>query len=125
LARLRQANVLACHNYRWKQNVRRMLGTIERYNPGRLRHVTVRFQSPPVSNDSAGWLRDERKVRTLLMDYSLHFLDLACMFGAGEWAIGQVRHELNSQVQTQTIEGNLRANYSVHFFLAQGFSPRR
>ncbi|HEX8523541.1 MAG TPA: NAD-dependent epimerase/dehydratase family protein [Tepidisphaeraceae bacterium] len=117
--------IYACHNYRYKKNVARMLSLMEQHNAGRLRHIAVHFQSPPVSNDSAAWLRDERRARTLLMDYSLHFLDLACMFGRGGWKVEHVRHTINSLNQTDVIEGSLTANYSVSFLLTQGFQPRR
>ena len=118
--------VYVCHNYRFKQNVERMLQTMRKYNPGRLRHVSLHFHSPPVGNDSVAWLRNERKARTLLMDYALHFLDLACMFGEGQWWIDSLRHELNSSQQTELIEGHLtRGKISVAFLLRQGFGPRR
>lgn len=121
----RQAGVYVCHNYRLKENVVRMIEHMERFNPGRLDHVSVHFQSPPVSNSSAAWMRDERRARTLLMDFGLHFLDLACMFANQPWQVDQVRYELNHLGQTGLIEGHLRANYSVNFLMRQGFAPRR
>ena len=118
--------VLVCHNYRFKENVQRMLALMSKYNPGRLRHVSVHFESPPVGNDSVAWLRNERKARTLLMDYAIHFLDLACMFGRGAWRADGVRYELNGAGETSLIEGRAVAdNYSVAFLLRQGFGPRR
>lgn len=117
--------VLACHNYRYKENVRQMLHLLLQRNPGALRHVQVYFQSPPASNDSAAWLRNERRARTLLMDYAIHFLDLACMFGSGVWEIQHARRDINSLGQTDLIEGSVRAQYSVGFLFRQGFAPRR
>lgn len=121
----RQAGVYVCHNYRFKQNVVRMLEHLSRYNPGRLDHVSVHFQSPPVSNSSSAWMRNERVARTLLMDFGLHFLDLGCMFANSPWRIDNVRHQLNHLGQTSLIEGHLTANYSVSFLMRQGFAPRR
>ncbi|MEI8194629.1 MAG: NAD-dependent epimerase/dehydratase family protein [Phycisphaerae bacterium] len=121
----RSAPVYVCHNYRFKDNVRRLAAFMHHTNPGQLKHVHVHFQSPAVSNDGAPWLRAERRARTLLMDYALHFMDLACMFGRGPWQINTVRHELDAQGNTGLIEGNIAANYSVSFLLRQGFAARR
>jgi len=124
-ARTRLSPVYVCHNYRFKHNVLKMAETLQKYNPGELKHVHVHFHSPSVSQDSAAWLRNERKARTLLMDYSLHFLDLACMFGRGDWKIDGLRHEMDSHHNTGLIEGRLVSNYSVSLLLRQGFGPRR
>jgi nucleoside-diphosphate-sugar epimerase len=125
-ATTRQSPIMICHNYRFKTNVMAMLSVLQQFNPGQLHHVDVSFQSPPVSSDGAVWLRNERKARTLLLDYSLHFLDIACMFAKGEWQVPSVRYVLNSQGQTGLIEGYLAAeNYTVNFLLRQGFGPRR
>jgi nucleoside-diphosphate-sugar epimerase len=125
-AAARTAPVLVCHNYRFKENVQRMLALLAKHNPGKLRHVSVHFESPPVGSDSVAWLRNERKARTLLMDYAIHFLDLACMFGRGAWRADGVRYELNGAGETSLIEGRVLAdNYSVAFLLRQGFGPRR
>ncbi|MGB7157532.1 MAG: NAD-dependent epimerase/dehydratase family protein [Tepidisphaeraceae bacterium] len=123
-AAARRQPVFVCHNYRMKLNVIRMIRHLRQYNPGRLRHASVHFRSPPVSFDGAAWLRKERAARTLLMDYALHFVDLACMFGDA-WRVDHVRHELNSLGQTELIEGHVTADYSVNFLLRQGFGPRR
>jgi nucleoside-diphosphate-sugar epimerase len=126
-AAARRGPVLVCHNYRYKDNVIAMLRLLERRNPGRLLHAHVDFSSPPVNNDSAAWLRNERKARTLLLDYALHFVDLACMFCVppSRWRLDHIRHELNSLGQTAVIQGGARAEYSVSFLLRQGFAPRR
>ncbi len=121
----RPGKVFALHNYRFKSNVSAMLAHLERFNAGRLHHVDVTFQSPPVSRD-VPWRRAERRARTLLMDYALHFLDLACMFGTGPWKLGQARHECNRSDQTSLIEGTMvSGTYGVSFLLRQGFMPRR
>lgn len=125
-AQSRSAPVIVCHNYRFKPNVEQMMAVLARNNSGQINHATVHFQSPPVSNESAAWLRNERAARTLLMDYSLHFLDLACMFSAGPWRVDSVRHRTNAVGQTSLIEGRLVSpEYSVSFLLRQGFAPRR
>jgi predicted dehydrogenase len=102
-----------------------MMSLLETHNPGRLHHVDVDFSSPPVSNDSAAWLREERVARTLLLDYSLHFLDLACMFSSVPWELSNVRFQRNARGQTSVIQGAAKADYSVQFLLRQGFAPRR
>ncbi len=120
--------VLVCHNYRYKQNVLDMLRFLADRNPGALHHVHLDFSSPPATNDSAAWLRDERRARTLLLDYSLHFVDIACMFarpGAPAWEVAHCRHAANARGQTSVIEGAVRSDYSVSFVLRQGFAPRR
>jgi len=125
-ARDRRDGVFVCHNYRFKTNVAAMIEHLRRFNPGRLHHVNLEFQSLPVSGDGAAWMRDERRARTLLMDYSLHFLDLATMFAADEWRPREVRHEIDARGNTSLIEGQLESDrYRVGFLLRQGFMPRR
>jgi len=125
-ARRREAGVFVCHNYRFKVNVARMIEHLKRFNPGRLLHAHLNFQSPPVRNDGAAWLRDERSARTLLMDYAIHFLDLACMFATDEWRVESARHLLDHHGQTSCVDGRLASpQYSVSFLLRQGFMPRR
>jgi predicted dehydrogenase len=125
-AHARRAPVVVCHNYRFKSNVCQMLSVLARFNPGQLNHVEVHFESPSVNNDAAVWMHDERRARTLLMDYGLHFLDLACMFGRGSWRVSGLRHRLDHGGRTALIQGGFTAdNYSVSFLLRQGFGPRR
>jgi nucleoside-diphosphate-sugar epimerase len=123
----RAGPVMVCHNYRYKDNVAAMLRLLSNVNPGRLLHAHVDFSSPPASHDSVPWLRNERRARTLLLDYALHFLDLACMFSVpGQpWELADVRHELNPLGQTAVIQGTARSQYSASFLLRQGFAPRR
>lgn len=126
VARERTDGVFVCHNYRFKANVAAMVRHLRRFNPGRLHHVHLEFQSLPVSSDGAAWMRDERGARTLVMDYSLHFLDLATMFAAGEWKPGDVRFEIDARGNTSLIEGHFDSErYRVTFLLRQGFMPRR
>jgi nucleoside-diphosphate-sugar epimerase len=121
----RKTPTLVCHNYRFKDNVAKMMGFVRQYNPGRLLHVHVHFESPPVAQEPLPWIRDERRARTLLMDYGLHFLDLACMFGAGDWKVDHVHHELDGLGGTGLIRGALSAdNYGVSLLLRQGYGRR-
>lgn len=121
----RQGLVSVCHNYRYKKNVRRMLAHLNAFHPGRLLHVHVFFQSPPVSNEQSAWLRDERRARTLVMDYGLHFLDLACMFSPGPWQPSDVSHVLSASGETDLVRGMLLGpDYGVSLVLRQGFLPR-
>jgi predicted dehydrogenase len=121
----RDKPLYVCHNYRYKKNILALLAHLRKYNPGKLHHAAVHFRSPAVSNDSAAWLRNERVARTLLMDYALHFVDIACMFGASPWKIDSIRHALNSHNQTSVIEGHFSGDYSISMLLRQGFGPRR
>ncbi len=119
--------VLVCHNYRCKKNVRRMIDLLSRCNPGKLLSVSVLFQSPPVSQETAVWARDEVKARTLLMDYGLHFLDVACQFSGGPWDVKHVRHRRNVHGQTDWIHGAAASEdgCELTFDLRQGFLPRK
>jgi predicted dehydrogenase len=122
----RQDPIYVCHNYRFKKNVRAAIDTLAKWNPGELHHVNIHFESPPVSASSSPWMRNERVSRTLLLDFSLHFLDLACMFGRGAWKTDNVRYTLNSAGQTAVIDGHIKCDtYGVSFLLRQGFGPRR
>jgi nucleoside-diphosphate-sugar epimerase len=120
------APVSVCHNYRFKSNVLEMWDFLSRYNAGLIKHVDVWFQSPPVANESTPWLRDERQSRTLLYDYSIHFLDLACQLNHGNWELDNVRAEKNQRGETSLIQGLASSStYSVAFLLRQGAMPRR
>jgi len=126
MSRRRGHDVSVCHNYRFKANVAAMMRHLSRFNPGRLHHVQVHLQCPPVRNDGAHWLRDERRARSLLMDYGIHFLDLACMLCTNEWKVDGVRIALDGHGHTNLIEGRLTCSeYSVSYVLRQGFMPRR
>jgi len=102
-----------------------MLEHLHEFHPGRLLHAHVFFQSPPVSNEQSAWLRDERRARTLVMDYGLHFLDLACMFSPGPWRPSGASHLLSASGETDAVLGTLLGpDYGVSFVLRQGFLPR-
>jgi nucleoside-diphosphate-sugar epimerase len=126
LSRNRRDAIYVCHDRRYKRNVLAMMRFLRKYNPGRLFNVNVMFQSPPVNKDPAPWLRAERKTRTLLMDYGLHQIDLACIFGKGEPLLKDCRYELNGQGETCLIEGEaVFDNYSIHFLFRQGINQKR
>lgn len=125
-AAARASGVYVCHNVRFKSNVLAMISFLSRFNPGRLHHVDVLYQTPPLTTAAPQWARNERQARTLLMDRSIHLLDLACMFEEGEWEIINVRYRLNGQGQTSLIEGQLTSkNYLVNYLLRQDVVPRR
>jgi nucleoside-diphosphate-sugar epimerase len=125
-AATRKHKIVTCHNYRYKQNVLEMTKHLATYNPGEIKHVDLWFQSPPVSNESAAWLKDERASRTLLYDYSIHFLDVATMFCNGPWSLDSVRSELNARDETALIQGQATCEkYSLSFLIRQGAMPRR
>ncbi|HVP79583.1 MAG TPA: SDR family oxidoreductase [Thermodesulfobacteriota bacterium] len=122
----REDPVMVCHNTRYKSNVLKMLAHLRKYNPGKLHHVSALFQSGPVNKDSAAWLRDERRSRTLLLDYALHRVDLMCMFGKGKPRLEHCRYELNQQGETSLIEGMARfENYTINFLFRQGLNQRK
>jgi predicted dehydrogenase len=118
--------VFVLQNSRFKPNVMAMLAHVQRYHPGALKQVDVHYQSPPVAMHSPAWRRDERGSQTLLLDYSLHYLDVAMMFTKKAWQLQDLRHELNFRQETALIEGRMRSeDYPVNFLLRQGFIPRR
>lgn len=118
--------IYVCHNYRLKQNVLAMQEHLRAYNPGRLISVSVDLQTPPVSQDGAAWMRKERLARTLLMDYAIHYIDIACMFGQGAWNVDSLRFDVNKSGETANIHANVSAdNYGVSLNLRQGFIPRK
>jgi nucleoside-diphosphate-sugar epimerase len=125
-SRNRKDPIYVCHDRRYKDNVLAMMRFLRKYNPGRLLNVNVIFQSPPVNKDPAPWLRAERKSRALLMDYGLHQIDLACMFGKGKPLLKDCQYELNGQGETCLIEGQaVFDNYSIHFLFRQGINQNR
>jgi nucleoside-diphosphate-sugar epimerase len=125
-AERRSASIVVCHNYRFKKNVELMWECIRNYNPGPIRSVDIWFQSPPVANESAPWLKHERLARTLLFDYGIHFLDVACMLSTDKWTIDSVRYDLNRKGETSLIQGQISCpSYSVSLLLRQGAFPRR
>ncbi len=125
-AQNRTCPVYCCHDKRYKANVLKMLSHLRTYNPGKLHHVSVHFQSGPVNQESVSWLRNERSSRTLLMDYGVHLIDLACMFAQGRSRLEYCRYELNRQGETSLIEGQAAfENHSIHFLFRQGINQRK
>ena len=60
-AKGRRWPTLVCHNYRYRENTRRMIEHLHRFNPGRFLNAQLNFQVAPVGMDSAPWMRSERK----------------------------------------------------------------
>jgi hypothetical protein len=126
LANSRSSPISVCQNYRFKPHVERMLRHLTQYEPGKLLQVDLSFHSPSVANESRPWSRNERAARTLLMDYAIHFLDIACMFSTSGWSLQHARHELDGSGATGLIEGRFNSDaYPVNFILRQGLMPRR
>jgi hypothetical protein len=98
---------------------------LKTYPSGKLLSAHLLFQSPPVRNDDSPWIRDERKSRSLLMDYSIHFLDLLCMFSTKSWRADTIRHTVDLNGDTSVIGGACSStDYLATFHLQQGFGPR-
>jgi len=113
------------HNYRFKKNTRKMRKFLKTYPSGKLLGAHLLFQSPPVRNDDSPWIRDERKSRSLLMDYSIHFLDLLCMFSTKSWRADSIQHTIDLNGDTSVIQGVCSSeDYPATFHLQQGFGPR-
>lgn len=123
---LAESEVFVIHNYRFKANVQSMLKFLSEYNTGELIQTRLHFDSPSVDFDKAAWLRQERFARTLLADYSVHFVDLAWMLAAGPMQMRDVQVRRNLKGQTESIEAALRfENCSSYLFLRQGVRQRR
>lgn len=121
----RGMSVGVCHNYRFKTNVRQMRECIEARPTGELLSVNLLFQSPPVRGDASPWIREERRSKSLLMDYSIHFLDLACLFQAGSWKVDALDWLLDQNGDTEVIRGRCsNERYPLTFHLQQGFCTR-
>jgi nucleoside-diphosphate-sugar epimerase len=117
---------VVCQNFRFKKNVAAMMTHLSKYAPGKLLQVDISFHSPSIGKEWRTWTRDERRARTLLMDYSVHYLDVACMFATQGWQLAHARHEIDHMGFTSLIEGRFdSAAYPVNFLLRQGLMPRR
>jgi len=120
----RQVHVI--HNYRFKRNVAAWLAGMAARTSGRLKTVNLHFDSPAVELDGAAWLRDERQARTLLMDYGLHFVDLACLLSAGAMTVRHCAVSRDERGRTESIDAFLEfGNHSARLFLRQGVRQRR
>jgi nucleoside-diphosphate-sugar epimerase len=114
------------HNYRYKPNVQAMLRFLEQHGSGRLDFVRLHFDSPPVAGEAAKWMRDERRNRTLLIDYAIHFLDLAFLFSHGPMLIGQLDFTRNSRGETERIFASVAfENYPCELLIRQGCGEQK
>jgi len=76
--------------------------------------------------DGARWMRDERRSRTLLMDYALHFLDLALAFSEGATAIRECEFKRNARGETAAIYARLAlGNGRLELNIRQGVNERK
>jgi len=118
--------IYGVHNYRFKPNVRDFCVFIRTHNSGELRHVRLTFDSPPVRNDRAAWLRNERSAKTLVLDYAIHFIDLAFLFANGSMTIESATVDRNPVGETECVRAMVTFdNYTCDFFLRQGALRRR
>ena len=114
------------HNYRLKSNVLELTRFLQTHNSGELLRCYVTFDSPAVANDGAKWARDERRSRTLLYDYGLHFLDIGVMFGEHYQGVHDVTWSLNQRGETSDISGVIAlSNYKAYFQLRQAQGTQR
>lgn len=114
------------HNYRYKDNVLKMLGFLDRFNPGELLGVRVQLDTSAIQGNAAKWRRSERASRTLLYDAGIHSLDLAAAFAGDYEGLSDLRWKLDGLGNTAEICGGIRyANYPVHFQLRQGTGATR
>ncbi len=118
--------VFVMHNYRYKDNAIRFLQSLARRNAGELRTVRLQFDSPPIDFDSAAWMRDDARARALLMDYGLHFVDLAWWFSREPMASQHCAVRRNARGQVESIEVFAAfANHTTHLFLRHGARQRQ
>ena len=121
-----QRTAYIIHNYRFKPNVQWALRYLARRNPGQVQETRLHFDSPAVDFDKASWMREERQARTLLIDYAVHFLDLAWLFAEGEAEVQALDVRRNLKGQTMSVSGTVKfANHLSHLFLRQGARQRR
>jgi nucleoside-diphosphate-sugar epimerase len=96
-------SVYVLHNYRLKQNVSAFRRFKSTYRSGRLRHVTLRFETPSPFIEKSAWIRQEKKHRILVTDYALHFLDVAWMFFEGPMKILQLKVQDNARGELESV----------------------
>jgi len=114
------------HNYRFKPNVQWAWRYLAKHNPGELLETRLHFDSPAVDLDKAAWMRDERQARTLLLDYAIHFLDLAWLLAEGPAEIKHLQVRQNLKGQTAAVSATVKfANHISHILLRQGARQRR
>jgi predicted dehydrogenase/nucleoside-diphosphate-sugar epimerase len=125
-AALGQRTAYVVHNYRFKPNVEWALQYLASHNPGQIYETRLHFDSPAVDSDKAAWMRDERKARTLLIDYAIHFLDLAWLLSEGEAKIQALEVARNLKQQTASIRARVKfANCDSCLLIRQGARQRR
>ena len=114
------------HNYRFKPNTQRAFQYLVTHNPGELRETRLHFDSPAVDLDKAAWMREERLARTLVIDYAIHFLDLAWLFAEGAAQIKDLEVRRNLKEQTVLVSATVKfTNHISRVFLRQGARQRR
>ncbi len=125
-AAMGQRTAYVIHNYRFKPNVQWALGYLAHRNPGQIQETRLHFDSPAVDSEKAHWMREERQARTLLIDYAIHFLDLAWLFAEGRAEVRALDVQRNLKGQTMSVRATVKfANHLSQLFLRQGARQRR
>jgi len=68
-------------NYRLRPNALKLWRLLERGDLGALVSANVIFHAPPLVNEQARWMMEEKRYRVLLLEQSIHFIDIACVAG--------------------------------------------
>ncbi len=117
--------VWVLHNYRLKNNARKLRQFVQKYSSGELRHVTLRFETPTPFIEKSAWMRRERENRILLTDYSLHFLDLAWLFFEGAMTIRRLKVTDNDRGELESVAADLSfENGNCTLLIRQGCHRR-
>lgn len=68
-------------NYRLRPNALKLWKFLETHDVGGLVSANVVFHAPPLVNEGARWMMEEKRFRVLLLEQSIHFTDIACVLG--------------------------------------------
>lgn len=96
-------------NYRLRQNTRRLWEFLSTHDVGGLRHADVTFCTGPFREEPAGWMRDERANRGLLLELALHFIDLPLALAGSPVGDPSFTCERDREGHTAAIHALLRA----------------
>jgi nucleoside-diphosphate-sugar epimerase/predicted dehydrogenase len=104
----RKAAVL--HNYRFKPNVLRYRDFLRRHPSGALRGASLHYETPSPANEQSAWMKQEKRHRILLCDYSMHYLDLTWMFCDGAMQIHRCGVNFNDRDELETLSAAMSFN---------------
>lgn len=80
-ARAANLPVTGFKNYRLRPNALKLWKMLESRDVGGLVSANVIFHAPPLVNEGARWMMEEKRFRVLLLEQSIHFTDIACVVG--------------------------------------------